>query len=155
LDDHEYESYDEYSYVPEESEPRHILVNNVLRKHIGNRVFRDPRSRKDKDGNLYPLGYPAGVIWNHVIQGGLANFSNEYDNPKYDYGELSPDDKVLLYCFFIMRGRFDTALEVFRIHFRQLEALFALDGQTYFLDFGCGPGTACFALAGLLEDLAF
>lgn len=128
-------------------------IRSIFQKHVNEAVYEDPRSKRENDYLKYPLGYPIDVILKGVVGRGLTDFSENFRDP--EFGELSTGDKVLLYCYFNMKGHFKTALEVFRKHQPQLEALFSPDGQTRFLDIGCGPGTGCLALADMLRGRRF
>jgi SAM-dependent methyltransferase len=128
-------------------------IRAIFQKHVNEPVYKDTRTKRENDELKYPLGYPKDIICKGVVGRGLTDFSQSFRNTKY--GELAPTDKVLLYCYFNMKGHFNTVSEVFIRHQTQLEALFSPDGQTRFLDVGCGPGTACLALADLLRDRTF
>jgi len=69
------------------------------------------------------LGYPFQVIRDNVIQLGRADFTMGHEHSKY--GELSADDKVLLYCFTYMRLHFFESLATFRHYKSALEAMFS------------------------------
>jgi hypothetical protein len=88
-----------------------------------------------------------------VLAKGLADFSQGHDHPKY--GRLSAEEKVLLYCFVNLKKHFFAALATFEAHRATLEELFMPDSRLVVVDIGCGPGTACLALADLLPGRDF
>jgi SAM-dependent methyltransferase len=105
-------------------------------------LWKDPRT--DAGRNLW-LGYPFDMIREQVICKGLADFSVGYSQSKY--GDLTADDKVLLYCFVNMRLHFFEALASFHAHKVRLKALFDSEQSALMVDLGCGPGTSGLALA--------
>jgi hypothetical protein len=124
-------------------------IRAIFAEHVNNPVSRDPRSQS----GVGMLGYPDDFTCRSVVGRGLADFSRGFNHSTY--GALSPDDLVLLYCYFNMKRHFDTASAVFRRHQAALEPLFSPDGRALFVDIGCGPGTACLALADLLRGRTF
>jgi SAM-dependent methyltransferase len=110
----------------------------------------DPRT--DWSENL-SLGYPFEIIREEVLAKGLADFAHGHDHPTY--GRLSAEEKVLLYCFLNMRKHFFAALATFEAHRPTIEGLFVPDARLLVIDIGCGPGTACLALADLLPGRDF
>jgi hypothetical protein len=122
-----------------------LYWNSVVRD-----VLDDPRTI---DSENLKLGYPFDKIREEVLAKGLTDFSQGHDDPRY--GHLTADDKVLLYCFVNLRLHFFAALATFEAHRALLEDLFASAGRFLLLDVGCGPGTACLALADLLPGRNF
>lgn len=122
-----------------------LFYNSVIRN-----VLDDPRTL---DSVNLKLGYPFEKIRKEVLATGLADFSQGHDDPKY--GHLTADDKVLLYCFLNLRKHFFAALATFEAHRPVLDDLFAAEDRLLVLDIGCGPGTACLALADLLPGRSF
>jgi hypothetical protein len=99
------------------------------------------------------LGYPFDVIREEVLAKGLADFASGHHHAQY--GELTPDEKVLLYCFVNLKKHFFAALATFEGHRRALAELFVEGARLVVIDVGCGPGTACLALADLLPGRVF
>ncbi|HEX4055345.1 MAG TPA: class I SAM-dependent methyltransferase [Tepidisphaeraceae bacterium] len=124
-------------------------MEELFRKHVLRRVCDDPRTDWD-DGNNVSLGYPFTVIRDEVIQKGRADFGEPHRNSKY--GDLTPEDKVLLYCFANMRLHFFEALQAFGHYKSKLQELFSSDQRTVIADLGCGPGTAGLALSDCLKQ---
>jgi hypothetical protein len=59
--------------------------------------------RTDWDQNV-SLGYPFKLILDEVLEKGRANFTEGHDDD--EYGSLTAEDKVLLYCFVCMQRHF-------------------------------------------------
>ena len=116
-----------------------LHFNNVVRP-----VSNDPRTNWDDDTSIW-LGYPFNVIREEVINKGLADFSVGHEHKKY--GDLTADEKVLLYCFTNMTLHFFESLATFRSYKAELAPLLEPPGRRLMMDLGCGPGTAVLALA--------
>lgn len=125
-------------------------MDRIFGEHIDNVVCADPRT--DWAENV-SLGYPFEVIRRQVLAKGLADFRNGHEHAVY--GDLSPDEKVLLYCFTNFKKHFFTAMATFQAHLACLRKLFASGEKTFVFDIGCGPGTACLALAEVLRGRKF
>ena len=115
-----------------------IQLPNWLKRLRGSEIVQavrnDPRSSTDRPF----LGYTKCQALK-AIGGGQAPF----DEP---WGCLSPDDRVLLYCFFNQRGHLEELIEAFG----QLFENGPPDGEPIVADLGCGPFTGGLALAGAL-----
>ncbi|MGH9962313.1 MAG: hypothetical protein ACREBC_35200, partial [Pyrinomonadaceae bacterium] len=125
-------------------------IRAILQEHVNNPVQGDIRSQRGAD--IF-LGYPMDFTRKSVLRWGLADFNNGRDH--LTHGKLTADERVLLYCYFIMKGHFDTARAVFRMNQAALQSLFSANGRVLFVDIGCGPATACLALADLLRNRTF
>jgi len=121
-----------------------LYLEQVLRN-----VQHDKRTDWD-DGKNISLGYPFDVIREDVLEKGRANFAEEHEDD--EYGTLTAEDKVLLYCFVCMQRHFFEALATFRAYKASLKAIFDSGIPTVMADLGCGPGTAGLALAECLEQ---
>ncbi len=111
-------------------------------------VQYDRRTDWDDEQSI-SLGYPFQVIRRDVIKSGLADFSDGHHHPKY--GDLSADDKVLLYCFANMKLHFFESLATLRRYNGAVKAIFDSNRTKLMIDLGCGPGTAGLALAEFLN----
>src|SRR5260370_8797152 len=122
-------------------------IEDLHFEHVRRKVFNG--SRTDWDENV-SLGYPFEVILHDVINKGRADFrlGHEHD----EYGDLTEDEKVLLYCFVNMRLHFFEALSPFRAYKASLKSMFESKLPTRMVDLGCGPGTAGLALAECLKQ---
>jgi hypothetical protein len=116
-------------------------------EHVVRKVWKD--SRTDWDQNV-SLGYPFDVIRDEVINKGRADFRVGHEHEKN--GDLTADDKVLLYCFVNMKLHFFEALSAFQAYKASLKSLFDAGYPTRMVDLGCGPGTAGLALAECLRQ---
>jgi SAM-dependent methyltransferase len=125
-------------------------MDNIIWNNVGKLVLDDPRT--DWSENL-SLGYPFEVIREQVLAKGLADFGRGHSHP--EYGELTADDKALLFCFVNLKKHFFACLATYEAHRGLIEELFAPGGRAIVTDIGCGPGTACLALAELLPGKRF
>src|SRR4051794_15115726 len=99
--------------------PRSHEVQSIFTELVNGPALDDPRSTT-RDAIL---GFPNDYTCRSVVGRGLADFSRGFAHRTF--GTLSADDLVLLYCYFNMKGHFDTASAVFRRF--QREALFPPD----------------------------
>ena len=109
-------------------------LEQLRRSEIVERVKRDPRSI----GQRPFLGVDSHTAM-QAISWGQATF----DDP---WGDLSPEDCVLLYAYFNQLGH----LEELTAAFRMLFATGSPDGDFIVVDLGCGPFTGGLAVAGVL-----
>ena len=108
-------------------------IVQLRRTEIVDRVRKDPRS---DDGSL--LGVDANTVFHEVIAGGQADF----DKP---WGDLTPDDRALLYAHFNMVRHLEELTDAFFQLFGT-----ARPENPIVVDLGCGPFTGGLALAGVL-----
>jgi hypothetical protein len=83
----------------------------------------------------------------NILERGRANFSEGFNG-------LTPDDKVLLYCYYYMQMHVVSGLHVFSEGdslFR--EYLLCEDKNVVFIDFGCGSLTSGVAFAGYYRSI--
>jgi hypothetical protein len=83
----------------------------------------------------------------NILERGRANFSEGFN-------ELTPDDKVLLYCYYYMQMHVVSGLHVFSEgNSLFYEYLLSEDKNILFVDFGCGPLTSGVAFAGYYRSI--
>ena len=99
------------------------------------RVRDDPRS---VHGSFFGLSRQEAL---DTIEWGQAPF----DEP---LGDLSPDDRVLLYAYFNQKGHLEELTEAFRMIFAN-----TAPENPIVVDLGCGPATGGLALAGVLPSV--
>jgi len=114
---------------------------------VADLVQRDPRTDWDDDRRV-SLGYPFETIRTDVVKHGLADFNEGY---RSEFGELSADDKVLLYCYVYLKLHFFETLATFRHYKQSIDVMFNSQRAGLMIDMGCGPGTAGLALADCLS----
>lgn len=94
----------------------------------------------DKDTNLNTIGY------------GRINFSNQaqlFDRV------MTPDNQVLLYCYYIMRMHYCSAVTLYTTFRDFLKSqVRAFGGRTQMIDIGCGPATCGIAFGELFLKYA-
>jgi SAM-dependent methyltransferase len=122
-------------------------MEDLYFEHVIRKVWKD--SRTDWDENV-SLGYPFDVIRGQVINKGRADF--RVGHRHREYGDLTADEKVLLYCFVNMKLHFFETISTFRVYKASLKSLFDSRLPTRMVDLGCGPGTAALALAECLKQ---
>jgi SAM-dependent methyltransferase len=122
-------------------------IKEILEEHV-HRLIRDHPRTNDKG----PFGYKRAFIREWVIRYGLANFSN----PMHKY-RLSADDRVLLYCECNMPMHLQDNIIILkkRNSYIKQEISKLFKKNTTVLDFGCGPATACLALADQFRNKKF
>ncbi len=98
------------------------------------RVKNDPRTIPGT-----ALGVSPDDVQHQTIGWGQA----EFDEP---WGNLSPDDRALLYAYFLQRGHLEELTEAFRMLFSDSHP----KGELIVVDLGCGPCTGGLAIAGAL-----
>jgi len=88
---------------------------------------------------------------NDEIRADILNYGRaDFREP---YIDLSPYDRVQLYCYFNMRKHFFTTYAVYEKIFATLNSnVFQKSKELVFIDFGCGPLTSGLALASLYYD---
>lgn len=83
----------------------------------------------------------------NILERGRANFSEGFN-------ELTPDDKVLLYCYYYMQMHVVSGLHVFSKGDSLFREYLLCEGKNVvFIDFGCGPLTSGIAFAGYYRSI--
>ena len=112
----------------------------LRRTEVTRRVNNDPRSIA---GTTFGIDRDTAV--REVVGGGQADF----DEP---WGELSADDRVLLYAYYNQLGHLEELIEAFRTVFSSGPP----DAEPIVMDLGCGPFTGGLAVSGVLgRDCGF
>ncbi len=94
----------------------------------------------------YLQKYSNDEIRADILNYGRADFTEAYK-------DLTPYDRVQLYCYFNMRKHFFTTYAVYEKVFKTLNSnVFQKNKELVFIDFGCGPLTSGLALASLYYD---
>ena len=115
-------------------------LTSLRRSEITGRVNNDPRSIAGTT-----LGVDRKTAVREVVGGGQADF----DEP---WGELSADERVLLYAYYNQLGHLEELTEAFR----RIFASGPPDAEPIVVDLGCGPFTGGLALSGVLgRDTGF
>ncbi len=125
---------DNYTYDDELVVQLPNWLDQLRRSEIVLRVRNDPRST---GGTL--LGVSRDIVVKEVTSLGQA----EFDEP---WGNLSPDDRVLLYAYFYQPRHLEELTRAFTILFEQAPP----DDAPVVIDLGCGPCTGGLAIAGAL-----
>lgn len=110
-----------------------------------------------------PIKADSRTRWHEIILGntmdanmslinyGRIDFSNQLSlfSTAFNSGmNISPDDQVLLYCFYIMRMHYCSAKGLYHSYSDWLSSLAKeVDGRIRMIDIGCGPGTCGIAFA--------
>lgn len=94
----------------------------------------------------YLQKYSSDEIRADILNYGRADFTEAYK-------DLTPYDRVQLYCYFNMRKHFFTTYAVYEKIFKTLNSnVFQKGKELVFIDFGCGSLTSGLALASLYYD---
>ncbi len=94
----------------------------------------------DKETNLDIIGY------------GRINFSNQI---RMFNEQMSPEQQVLIYCYYIMRQHYCSSRNIFTSYKDWLTAQIAsVSGRVQMIDIGCGPATCGVAFAEILGNAA-
>ena len=114
-------------------------LQDLRRTEITDRVGNDPRSVGGK-----VLGVDRDAAMDEAIGWGQADFDEPWEN-------LSPDDRVLLYTYFLQLGHLEELAEAFRMLFAGIRP-----NKPIVVDLGCGPFTGGLAIAGTIgADVRF
>ena len=109
-------------------------LEQLRRSEIVERVKSDFRSTEHR---------PFLGVDRHTAMQSIGWGQATFDDP---WGDLSPEDRVLLYAYFNQLGH----LEELTAAFRMLFATGPPDGEPIIVDLGCGPFTGGLAIAGVL-----
>lgn len=112
---------------------------------------------------ISPIKSDSRTRWHEIILGntmdanmslinyGRIDFSNQLSlfSTAFDSGmNISPDDQVLLYFFYIMRMHYCSAKGLYHSYSDWLSSMAKeVDGRIRMIDIGCGPGTCGIAFA--------
>ncbi len=106
-----------------------------LRRYIDDIIDNDPRTTGDKS-----LGFCGQYISNFILEKGRTDFEQHT-------AKISPEDKVNLYCRKNMKWHLAHLQRSFEILKSRLLPIMNGPTPPWVIDIGCGPGTACLALA--------
>lgn len=123
-----------------------LYPSDIMETHFRLEINSPILNHRDSIGTELLMGYDKLTILNDVLQRGKTQFDEKYKN-------LSPSDKVLLYCYFNMKKHFFTSVAVFSKMWKSLQEIFG--NKNYFpvfIDLGCGPLTSGLALAELFKE---
>ena len=112
-------------------------IQELRTAEVVRRVREDPRSVHDSFLGLNRQEALDAIVW------GLAPFDESL-------GDLSPEDRVLLYAYFNQKGHLEELMEAFRMIFAN-----TAPENPIVIDLGCGPATGGLALAGVLPSPVF
>lgn len=117
-------------------------LTRIFRREVLDVVQNDPRTDFDND-LLY--GYHRDAVPEQVLRRGLTDFSCGYVDARY--GRLTPDEKVLLYCYFNQRKHIFACSDTYKAYSAALQEAFLHAKPPIIMDVGCGPATALLALS--------
>lgn len=108
-------------------------LQDLRHSHVVEPVRSDPLCRAG-----ISLGVDPETAMTELAGGGQADF----DTPR---GGYSPDDRVLLYAYYLQKGHLEELISAFGQLFRAASIDYPI-----VVDLGCGPFTGGLALAGAL-----
>jgi len=121
------------------------LLRRFLERNVDRVVARDSRTRiLDR-----PFGFDKQYIRQEVLEKGRTDFE------RCTIGGLTVEDKVNLYAHMNMKLHLYHLQRSFRLFRNWLDPVFSESSSAQVIDIGCGPGTACFALADLFSNSKF
>ena len=133
-----------------------LVIKNIFVETIAEKIYIPSAMTQDIFQKLivdqinkagYLNKYSNDEIRADVLNYGRADFSQAFR-------ELSPYDRVQLYCYFNMRKHFFTTYAVYEKLFTTLNSnVFQKSKQLVFIDFGCGSLTSGLAIASLYYDI--
>jgi hypothetical protein len=111
------------------------VVNNPFRNHTNTEAWeREVRNRLPDHHRK-------------ILEGGRADFNTGFK-------DLTPDDKVIIYCYYYMQMHIVSSFHVFQKSDSLLkEYILDPSKNIVFIDFGCGPLTSGVALAWYYHSL--
>lgn len=123
---------------------------SAFNKYVISAVKADPRTRwsgivlgNTMDANMSLINY------------GRIDFSNQLSLFSTEFASvvnMSPDDQVLLYCFYIMRMHYCSAKGLYHSYSDWLSSMAReVNGRIRMVDIGCGPATCGIAFAEQLS----
>jgi hypothetical protein len=142
----------------------HPTLKEYLDGYIKEKIFVDLIADKVYAPNAITQRIFQDLIIYHINTAGyLQKYSNDeiradvlnYGRADFTeaYNELSPYDRVQLYCYFNMRKHFFTTYAVYEKIFTTLNStVFQKNRNLVFIDFGCGSLTSGLAVASLFYD---
>lgn len=122
------------------------VYNSAFTQHVIDPIKRDLRTKwheiilgNTMDANMSLINYGRIDFTNQ-----LSLFSTTFDSSI----DISPDDQVLLYCFYIMRMHYCSAKGLYHSYKDWFISMAKeVDGRIRMIDIGCGPGTCGIAFA--------
>lgn len=122
------------------------LFASIFNKYVINAVKNDQRTR----WNGIIFGNTMDVNMS-LINYGRIDFSNQLSLYSTEFSsiiKMSPDDQVLLYCFYIMRMHYCSAKGLYHSYCDWLSSMAReVNGRIRMIDIGCGPATCGIAFA--------
>ena len=122
-----------YTYLPSST------IEEIFNRHITIPIKEDTRT----DWHTKLLGYDNDTIRRNIIEFGRADFGSPYK-------DLSPSEKVLLYCYYNMKKHYFSSYSLFE-RLKNIEAYFSDNLTPLVIDIGCGPGTSLLALGDYIR----
>lgn len=125
-------------------------MDDFFKTNVHEKVLN--HSRTTRNGHINPLGYPYSHVQPFILNDGRADFNKGYKHQKY--GDIDNYDKVLLYCYFNLRGHFHSS----KAHFlseSDLLVRYFFNKKPCVIDIGCGPATSALALADAFPGKPF
>jgi hypothetical protein len=119
------------------------IVIKTLFGDFNNAYFNHKHVEHFKN-NLW--GYTVKQVLDDVLVRGRGDFTS-------NYGKITADDKVMLYCFFNLKKHFFTSYAVYQTVTNSIQNFFSnSEYKPVFIDLGCGPMTSGLALADLVHS---
>jgi hypothetical protein len=142
----------------------HPLLKEYLDGYITEKIYVEPIANKVYVPSKTTYKIFQDLIIDQVVSAGyLKRYKNDeirsdilnYGRADFTkpYNELTPYDRVQLYCYFNMRKHFFTSYAIYeKIFTSLLKNIFDKNKTLLFIDFGCGALTSGLAIASLYND---
>ncbi len=139
-------------YYPEELSISDAVftVSSAFKKAFDKNVMAPLKELSDEDWprKVMKRDMPTNL---NLIGYGRINFSDQLQL----FGGLSPQEQVLLYCFYIMRQHYCSSCNLFTSYLEWLVTqIKGVNSRLHFIDIGCGPATCGLAFAEQFYDIA-
>lgn len=141
----------------EDKDPFSLLINDYSRDCLEpSDIIKDLFNQINREYYNHPrINHTNNDLWGfnikYILDNILVRGRGDYTSGS---GEITANDKVLLYCFYNFKKHYFTTYGVFETVINSLNNFF--NNETYkptFIDLGCGPMTSGLALADLINTI--
>ena len=125
-------------------------VSPLFKKAFDKHIVTPLKEMSDDNWPKLVMGHDMATNLN-LIGYGRINFSDQLQI----FGGLSPQEQVLLYCYYIMRQHYCSSCNLLSSYSEWLNVqIKGVHGRVHLIDIGCGPATCGAAFAEQFLDMA-